>query len=159
QFTLFGEYVGELGIAAHGEEALVKPADAVVSGGYVWVADTGDNVIDKWVESIPPYRDYSQATVHYMDPAGHEVDTASPSPPGRPGPSITTQEFNVKGDVVRELSAENRLLALQAGHPAERSHELDSHSVWNAEGTEMLESWGPLHQVRLESGETEEARS
>jgi RHS repeat-associated protein len=40
-----------------------------------------------------------------------------------------------------------------------RSHELDSHSIYSADGTEMLESWGPLHQVRLESGETVEARA
>ncbi len=158
QFTTSGEYVGELGIPSNGEQALVKPADAVVSGGYIWIADTGANTVEQWVESTPPYRDYSQATVHYMDPTGREVDTASPSPPGQPGPSIGTQEFNTKGDIVRELTPENRLLALQSEHPAERSHELDTHSVYNAEGTEMLESWGPLHHVRLESGETAEAR-
>ncbi len=61
--------------------------------------------------------------------------------------------------MVRELSAQNRLDALQAEDPAARSHELDTHSTYNSDGTEMLESWGPLHQVRLESGETVEARS
>ncbi len=53
-----------------------------------------------------------------------------------------------------------RLLALESAEPAARSHELDTHSVYNANGTEMRESWGPLHEVGLEaSGELVQARS
>ncbi|HET9163177.1 MAG TPA: LamG-like jellyroll fold domain-containing protein, partial [Solirubrobacterales bacterium] len=108
--------------------------------------------------SYPP-SDYSGATIHYMDPDGYEVNTASPSPPGVEGDSITTTETDVHGNVVRELSAQNRLEALQAEDSVVRSHELDSHSVYNEDGIRMLESWGPLHQVRLESsGKTVEAR-
>ncbi|MGN6256975.1 MAG: DUF6531 domain-containing protein, partial [Solirubrobacterales bacterium] len=104
--------------------------------------------------------DFSHATVHYLDPEGYEVNTASPAPPGAEGPSISTAETDVHGNVVRELSPQNRLRALAAGaSSAARSHELDSHSVYSADGTEMLESWGPLHSVRLESGETKEARA
>jgi RHS repeat-associated protein len=75
------------------------------------------------------------------------------------GDSITTSETDLHGNVVRELSAQNRLLALQAANPAERSHELDTQSEYSADGTEMLQSWGPLHKVRLESGSTKEARA
>ncbi len=108
--------------------------------------------------SYPP-SDYSGAAIHYMDPDGYEVNTASPSPPGAEGDSITTAETDIHGNVVRELSAQNRLEALMAEDPASRSHELDSHSVYNEDGTRMLESWGPLHKVRLQSsGETVEAR-
>jgi YD repeat-containing protein len=104
--------------------------------------------------------DFSHATVYYLDPEGHEVNTASPAPPGAEGPSITTSETDAHGNVVRELSPQNRLRALAAGASSvTRSHELDSHSTYNSDGTEMLESWGPLHQVRLESGETVEARA
>jgi RHS repeat-associated protein len=107
-----------------------------------------------------PPSDYSGATIHYMDPEGHEVNTASPSPPGVEGATITTTETDVKGNVVRELSPQNRLTALAAGKESvARSHELDSHSTYSVDGTEMLESWGPLHKVRLESGETVEARA
>ena len=105
-----------------------------------------------------PPAEYGGATVHYMDPEGHEVDTASPSPPGVAGASITTTETNVHGNVVRELSAQNRLLALESPDPPARSHELDTHSVYSADGNEMLESWGPLHQVTLASGEEVGAR-
>jgi RHS repeat-associated protein len=110
-------------------------------------------------EPSDPPSDYSYAAISYMDPDGYLVNTASPSPPGVEGASITTSETDSHGNVVRSLSAQNRLLALAAKEPIARSHELDSHATYSADGTEMLESWGPLHQVRLESGETAEARA
>ena len=106
-----------------------------------------------------PPSEYTGATIHYLDPEGHQVDVASPSPPGVSGASITTTETDAHGDVVRQLSARNRLLALEAPDTVARSHELDTHSVYNAAGTEQLESWGPLHSVRLESGEVVQARA
>lgn len=110
------------------------------------------------VPSGSPPSSYTGATVHYMDPEGHQVNVASPSPPGVSGASIATTETDMKGNVVRELSAQNRLRALEASEPVARSHELDTHSVYNQKGTELLESWGPLHEVRLESGEIVQAR-
>lgn len=107
--------------------------------------------------SYPPH-EYPGATIHYMDPAGYEVNSASPSAPGVEGATIATTETNVHGNVIRELSPKNRLLSLSASNPPVRSRELDSHSVYNAKGTEVLETWGPLHLVRLASGESEEAR-
>jgi RHS repeat-associated protein len=108
--------------------------------------------------SVYPPHQYTGATIHYMDPEGHEVNTASPSPPGVVGTSIATTETDTEGNVVRELDPQNRLAALAAPEPVTRSHELDSHSVYNAAGTEMLESWGPTHEVRLASGEDVQAR-
>jgi RHS repeat-associated protein len=110
------------------------------------------------VPTKSPPTEYTGATIHYMDPEGYEVNTASPSPPGVAGASISTTETDVHGDVVRELGPRARLAALESSNPAARSHELDSHTVYNAAGTEALESWGPLHPVRLESGESVEAR-
>jgi len=104
--------------------------------------------------------DFSHATVHYLDPEGYEVNTASPAPPGAEGASISTTETDMHGNVIRSLSPQNRLLALKAGSgSATRSHELDSHSVYSPDGTELLESWGPLHSVQLASGEAKEARA
>ncbi|HEY2333635.1 MAG TPA: RHS repeat-associated core domain-containing protein [Solirubrobacterales bacterium] len=103
--------------------------------------------------------DYSQAAVHYLDSEGHQVNVASAALPGASGPSITTTETDAHGNVVRELGAQARLNALAAKEPATRAHELDSHSLYSSDGTEMLESWGPLHKVRLENGEAVEARS
>jgi RHS repeat-associated protein len=105
----------------------------------------------------PPH-EYAGATIDYMDPEGYEVNTASPSPPGVAGTSISTTETDVHGNVVRELDPQDRLAALAAPEPVTRSHELDSHSVYSANGNEMLESWGPQHQIRLASGEPVEAR-
>lgn len=96
--------------------------------------------------------DYDQATVHYMDPDGYEVNTAGASPPGIEGASITTSETDEHGNVVRELSAQNRLAALGDKAPAERAHELDSHSTYSADGTMLLQSWGPVHLMRFENG-------
>jgi RHS repeat-associated protein len=118
----------------------------------------GEGSSDYWAEPS----DYSQAAVHYLDTEGHQVNVASPAVTGAGGQSITTTETDARGNVVRELGAQNRLRALAAGTEAEKiakSHELDSHSVYSADGTELLESWGPLHKVRLENGEAVEARS
>ena len=106
-----------------------------------------------------PPSDYSEATVHYMDPDGYRVNTASALPPGVEGDGIATNETDEHGNVVRELGAGARLEALEHENPAIRAAQLDSHSVYNADGTRELESWGPLHEVRLESGETVEARA
>jgi RHS repeat-associated protein len=112
------------------------------------------------VPTTPRPTDFSRATIHYLDAEGYEVNTASPAPPGAEGPSIATAETDMHGSVVRELSPQNRLLALKAGSSsATRSRELDSHSTFSADGTEMLESWGPLHSIRLDNGETKEARA
>jgi RHS repeat-associated protein len=110
------------------------------------------------VPSGSPPSSYTGATIHYMDPEGHQVNTASPSPPGVTGASISTTETDQKGNVVRELDPQNRLIALESPESATISHQLDSHSVYNSNGTELLESWGPLHEVRLESGELVQAR-
>jgi RHS repeat-associated protein len=111
------------------------------------------------VPSEPP-SSYTGAVLHYMDPEGYEVNTASPPPPGVEGAAITTTETDQHGNVVRSLSAQNRLLALATGkESALRSRQLDSQTTYSADGTEMLESLGPLHKVRLESGSTVEARA
>ncbi|HEU5063333.1 MAG TPA: RHS repeat-associated core domain-containing protein [Solirubrobacterales bacterium] len=110
------------------------------------------------VPDSPRPSDYTGAGIHYLDPEGYEVNTASAAPPGVAGSAITTTESDDHGNVIRSLSAQNRLRALGSVDSVGRSRELDSHSVYSADGTEMLESWGPLHEVRLESGETVEAR-
>ena len=83
-------------------------------------------------------------------------------PPASKATRSRPSETDAHGNVVRELGARARLEALEAEDPAARSHELDTHSSYTYEedGTRMLdsESWGPLHEVRLEDGETVEAR-
>jgi RHS repeat-associated protein len=102
---------------------------------------------------------YAKATISYMDPDGMQVNTATPQQPGASGPSVSTSETDRSGNVLRTLGAQARLTALASPNPVERSHELESKNVYSADGTELQEAWGPLHEVRLESGALVEARS
>jgi RHS repeat-associated protein len=152
RLSLNGKYLGEAG----GQDS--PTGVAAHATNFLWIADTEDGSIEKWISGAAAIDDYTKAAVHYMDPEGYLVNTASAAPPGVAGSAITTSETDHRGNVVRSLSAQNRLLALEAADSAARARELDSHSVYSADGTKMLESWGPLHEVRLESGETVEAR-
>ncbi len=109
------------------------------------------------VPGSPP-SSYSRATVYYMDSDGYLVNTATPSGAGTSAPSITTAETDEFGNVVRELSAQNRLRALAAENSVTKSHELETKRLFSVDGTQIEEEWGPLHQVRLESGSTKQAR-
>lgn len=110
------------------------------------------------VPTKTPPSSYARATVYYMDAEGQNVNVATPSGAGTSAPSITTSEVGEHGEVVRELTAQNRLRALAAENTVKRSEELDTKRHYNADGTQMEEEWGPLHKVKLESGETKEAR-
>ncbi len=106
------------------------------------------------VPASPPSA-YTRASVYYMDSEGQMVNTATPSGAGTSAPSITTAEADEHGNVVRELSAQNRLRALAAGSESKvRAEELETKRHFSADGTEMLEEWGPTHSIRLESGAT-----
>ena len=113
------------------------------------------------VPSSYPPTSYGKATVYYMDSEGNEVNVATPPGAGSSEPSISTSETDEFGNVVRELSPQNRLRALAAGkaESAARSKLLDTHRLYNSDGTQMEEEFGPLHPVRLESGKTTEARA
>lgn len=103
------------------------------------------------VPAEPPSA-YAKATLYYMDSEGHGVNSAAPAGAGTSGASITTSEVDRFGNVVRELSAQNRLRALAAENTVEASHQLETRRTYNSDGTEMTEELGPLHQVRIESG-------
>ncbi|HEY6729514.1 MAG TPA: DNRLRE domain-containing protein, partial [Solirubrobacterales bacterium] len=111
------------------------------------------------VPSSPPSV-YTRATVYYMDAEGQTTNVATPSGAGTSAPSITTTETNEFGNVVRELTAQNRLRALAAGKEASaaKSQEIDTQFRYSADGTELQEEVGPMHQVRLNSGTTTQAR-
>jgi RHS repeat-associated protein len=159
EFSMSGKYLARSGTKGTGEGQFAGPSAITVDAeGYIWAADRGNGRVEGLTRTTPPPGDYVRATVDYMDPDGYEVNTAASAAPGVSGQAITTTETDTHGDVVRELSPENRLRALAAGDPVARSKELDSHSVYSSDGTEMLESWGPLHQVTLASGEKLEAR-
>lgn len=113
---------------------------------------------DEVPTSSPP-SSYAHATLYYTDAEGRLVNTATPAGAGTTAASISTSEYDEFGNVIRELTPQNRLRALSAGAESPtRSHELDTHRVYAANGIEMLQEWGPTHQIRLQSGSTTQAR-
>ena len=108
-----------------------------------------------------PASDYRRATITYLDSRGRPVNVASPSG------GISTAEYNEDNEVERSLSPDNRVTALEAGEKApEVSERLATDSVYNFEGTELLQTLGPEHKLKLaaklgshEAGEDVSARS
>jgi hypothetical protein len=112
-----------------------------------------------------PAATYKAATVYYLDEPGRVVNVAAPSN-GRFG-AISTTEYNEWGDVVRTLSPQNRIRALEAGREsAAVARLLSTESTYDGEGgqkeneeneaaatepgSELVETVGPQHMVRLQ---------
>jgi YD repeat-containing protein len=101
-----------------------------------------------------PAQAYTRATITYLDATGHAVNVAAP------GGAIATSEYNETSNMTRTLSAANRATALEAGaNSATVSKTLDTQSTYNEEGTELLETLGPEHKVKLSSGSEVNARA
>lgn len=113
-------------------------------------------------DQIPasPPKSYSHATVDYMDAEGQLVNTATPAGGGISEAAISTTETDEFGHVVRELTPGNRQRALAAGaESVSRSHELETKREYSADGIELQQEWGPMHEVGLESGSTVQAQT
>jgi RHS repeat-associated protein len=107
-------------------------------------------------DQVPPSgtpTDYSHATIHYLDAKGREVNTANP------GGRISTSEYDSHDNVVRELTPQNRQRALNNATPATRAAQIDTQRQYNTAGTLLVDEIGPLHTVKLASGETVDARA
>ena len=100
-----------------------------------------------------PAANYTRASIYYLDGNGRLVNVANPAG------GIATSEYNETNDVVRSLSADNRAAALKEGKAAQASEKLDTKSTYNKEGTELLETLGPEHKVKLEGGSEVQARN
>ena len=102
---------------------------------------------------------YDRATVHYLNADGREVNTAD----GNGG--ITTTEYDNHGHVLRTLSAANRQRAFDrsstdsAGDEAAIAATLSTTNVYAASGTQLLETYGPEHEVTLGDGTVVRART
>lgn len=94
-----------------------------------------------------PATSYTRAMVTYMDSHARTVNRAAPSG------AISTVEYNTLNEVTRTLNSANRATALGEGSKsAEAAEVLSSKEVYNAEGTELLETYGPQHKIRLSNG-------
>jgi DNA-binding beta-propeller fold protein YncE len=108
-----------------------------------------------------PAKDYKRASITYYDELGHTVNHASPSG------GISTSEYNEDNEVVRSLSADNRVTALKESceskekcNSANVSKLLDTKSTYNTEGTELVSTFGPQHEAKATAKASEsEARA
>jgi YD repeat-containing protein len=102
-----------------------------------------------------PTSNYTRASVSYLNRDGYEVNDLEP------GGALSTTERDRYGNVIRELGAENRSLALSyssSSGRATRSHELDTQRTYEDKGMNLTNEIGPSHNVRLDSGEMVLAR-
>ena len=93
-----------------------------------------------------PAKDYTRASITYFDEQGRAVNHTSPSG------GIATSEYNETNEITRSLSADNRAAAVKEANPKEASELLDTKSEYNQEGTELVDTVGPQHNVRLTTG-------
>jgi RHS repeat-associated protein len=97
--------------------------------------------------SLPAPTSYDRATVHYLNADGREVNTADPNG------GISTVEHDGRGNVVRSLSAGNRQRALDRGATATDeaivADALSSTTVYSPDGVDVMETFGPEHEIAL----------
>jgi streptogramin lyase len=94
-----------------------------------------------------PASDYKRATVYYMDALARTTNIAAPSG------AISTMEYNEQNETVRTLSAANRAQALEEGaKSAEVAKLLDREDVYHNEGSQLAETLGPQHLVKIVKG-------
>lgn len=113
------------------------------------------------VPAADPPTEWKQATIYYMDSEGWSVNTITPKGGGTSEPSISAAEPDEFGNVVRELTPDNRLAVMREPEASRKAkwEELETSRRYTEEGTQMTEELGPVHQVRIaESGNTEPAR-
>ncbi|GAA3010469.1 hypothetical protein GCM10010483_64420 [Actinokineospora diospyrosa] len=137
--------LGTTEVRTWGQHQAPTDATAIFPADSVPTSSTGSDL---------PANGYGRATVHYLDPSGERVNTADPAG------NITTSERDKFGNLVRDLTAANRALALStdarltalgiAGLPsAERAELLSSRVTYSPDGTRKVEELGPLHHIGL----------
>jgi len=157
---------------------------APVSGDGQYAPNLSREEVEKWgekedypVEAMAifppdepqgwPSSGYKRATIDYMDELGRTVNTSTPNG-GYPSSDITTTEYNTANEVRRTLSADNRATAMAAGCKsvskkecvsAEVAEKLSTETEYNLEGSQVLKTLGPEHEVKLASGEKVQARA
>jgi len=101
------------------------------------------------VPSSPPTAtDYTYATIDYYDASGQQVNQAMNNGTW----DVTTTEYDGFGNTVRTLSGADRATALAAGaNSVAVSEELDTQNLYSADGTELLDTYGPAFTA-LEGG-------
>ncbi|MFD8395398.1 DNRLRE domain-containing protein [Streptomyces sp. NPDC059680] len=141
--------MGTSDVAAWGQTDVPTDATAVFPADAVPASNNGTSLTAG---------SYARATISYIDASGRQVNTASP------GGHMGAAEFDRFGNVVRELTAGNRELALATSGPAldtltrlglngqstaNRAEQLSTTSVYSTDGQLQTEEFGPLRLVTL----------
>ncbi|MFD7552486.1 DNRLRE domain-containing protein [Streptomyces sp. NPDC059816] len=136
-------------VAGWGQQDAPTDATAVLPADAVPASSTGNDLTPNA---------YARAVITYINANAEEVNVASP------GGGITTADYDTHGNIVRELDAAGRELALGQGPgaaarlaalglsdhtTAERAHLLSSRNVYSADGWRQTDEYGPLHEVTL----------
>lgn len=128
----------------------VLPGETTVNGVYSNDLKQQDLPVEG-TAILPPGAqtwEYEKGVVHYYNPSGRIVNVASP------GGRISTTEYDIRGNVVRALSAGNRAKALaQSGTSARQSAAMRWSGIkqWctRGAGSRLEAEWGPEHQVKF----------
>jgi hypothetical protein len=107
-----------------------------------------------------PAASYKRASITYLDSLDRAVNTALP------GGGISTTEYDEHDNTTRTLTADNRARAIEAGELheqgskiKERAEQLDTKDFYSEGGTELAETYGPEHLVKIAAtGKQLEAR-
>ncbi|MFE1444405.1 DNRLRE domain-containing protein [Streptomyces sp. NPDC058739] len=141
--------MGASDVAAWGQQTAPVDATAVFPPDSVPAGITGSSLGSG---------DYTRAQIAYSDAEGRELNSAAP------GRHITTKEYDSNGNLVRELTAANRELALGTAPNADaqlallqiadettavRAERLSTAYAYDAAGLPLSET-GPLHLVQLQ---------
>ncbi|MDA0182472.1 hypothetical protein OJ997_19340 [Solirubrobacter phytolaccae] len=133
------------------------PYDLSATAAATWNQVDLQNLARDAVAIFPPGSStstYAQATIHYLDVAGREVNRATP------GGGISTTEYSAQGEVIRELSAANRAAALAAGGNTAAEAERRSRRSIPHPDLLIVDSavYEPETTVRLKNGTTVQGR-
>jgi RHS repeat-associated protein len=99
---------------------------------------------------------YAEATIHYLDSLGREVNTASPNG----GISMTQYDgsaLDSQDNVTRTLTPENRLKQISSPGSANGPWETDLQ--YTPDGAAVADKLGPIHTVQLQNGQHVQART
>lgn len=143
--------MGVTDVAAWNQLDAPADATAIFPGDQVPASATGRGALGSG--------DYRRAAVHYLNADGKLLNRAEP------GGHIASSSYDNHGNVVGQLSAANRALALGQGEnateqltqlglinapTAERARQLSTESIYSADGELRIAEYGPLHVVTLE---------
>lgn len=102
---------------------------------------------------------YERATLTYLDSNARVVNTAAP------GGHVDATWYDVWGNVTRQLTAGNRVRALDASgadtpaDEAARAADLSSITVFSPDGRRSVEEFGPEHELALADGSVVRGRT